>query len=177
MGQISLRWVMVIFSIVQVAVACTVVWYINYTYTQQTVNGLSDSLRVATLNYATAAVSTILSRPILAAYALQEMTESKVQSGRVYNMSTLDVLTNETFIADFTSVLRSFRGLSKVGLITAAGALAGVAQVPTQNDTVLYYYVADRSSRSTAVCIVAYPMHQLTQLFMHKPCHSTISLQ
>jgi hypothetical protein len=147
MGQISLRWVMVIFSIVQVAVACTVVWYIGWTYSQRTVNGLSNTLRAATLNYASTSVATILNRPILAAYALQEMIESKVQT-RGLDMGRLDVLTNDTFITDCTAILRSYRGLSKVGIITATGALAGVAQTPAtdKTNTTLYYYVADNST-------------------------------
>lgn len=123
MGQISLRWIMVVVSIIEVVVACVVVWYIGYQSTQSTVNGLSRQLRRTTLDYATAEISTVLSRPILAAYTLQGLLVA-----RGYDFTTLDTVENTTLIQDISSILRGFRGLSQVGILTKSNVAVAVAE-------------------------------------------------
>lgn len=151
MGQLSLRWIMVIVSVIEVAVACVVVWYIGYHSTQNTVSGLSQQLRSTTLTYAEMQVYSVLNRPILAALAI----ESSVSE--VANIDDINDVTNSSLIQACTSILRSYSGLTKVAVVTSTGLVAGVAQqnfgAGNNTTTLLFYYASDSVNTNNSLYV------------------------
>ena len=119
----TLRLIFVVCSIVQVAVACVVLWVIGYSSQLSIVSSLSGQLRQQTLSHAVDQVSELLSVPVLASAALDHSLRLRsVYTATVNAATEFDFSQDPELYTILGNLIREYPGVTAVGVMNEAGA-------------------------------------------------------
>ena len=150
---LSLRWILAITTVLEVTLACFLIWWIAFKGTSSTVDDLSTSLRGTTMLFSVDQIGTLLTQPVLGCLQLY---------GTVGLYGSIDYmqepnLVNTSLLSNLVNTMRTYPGISALDLYTGAGYVIGANLVSK--------HIVDQSA-----------MYRVTQL-QHCSAQSTRTMQ
>ena len=121
----SLRLAFIACTVLQVSVACVLVWYLGYESAQTTVGTLSSQLRNQTMSHMIDQVSSELSSPILAVNEVDLLTQQQLLRALDDGDPTavLDWSTDTAFYTTLINIVRHYPGVTATAMQTSTSVL------------------------------------------------------
>ena len=121
----SLRLAFLVCTVLQVSVACVLVWYLGYESQLTTVGTLSSQLRNQTLSHMIDQVSSQLSNPILAVNEVDLITQQRLLRAQTDSdpTSAIDWSTDAAFYTTLANIIHHYSGVTASALQTSSAVL------------------------------------------------------
>ena len=121
----SLRLAFLVCTVLQVSIACVLVWYLGYQSQLSTVSSLSSQLRNQTLSHVLDQMSAQLANPILAVNEIELITQQRLLLCQTNSdpVSAIDWSTDSAFYTTLANIIHHYPGVTATALQTTAAVL------------------------------------------------------
>ena len=142
----SLRWLLGVSCVVQVAVACFVVWYCTTVYHDRVTDALSLELRTQTLCHADDQNHELLSLPVLAVNELDTDSALRVVYSAGNLQARFSYANDSVFYTSLANVLRKYPGIHRASIFTLGGMYLSAAYNATTDPPQLLFVQQDNAT-------------------------------